>query len=79
MINGNNQQNDEKEFNDKNTKKLSLKSKIFLSLQIIFMVLTFIGGILLFTDVLDNAGMSVCSMAMCLAFGILYNSSKNSK
>lgn len=72
-------QNDEKEFNKKSTKKLSLKSKIFLSLQITFMILTFIGGILLFTHTFDNPGMSVCCMVMCLAFGSLYNSSKNSK
>ncbi len=72
-------QNNDKKLEEKKTKKLSLKSKIFLSLQIIFMVLTFVGGILLFTDTLDNAGMSVCCMAMCLAFGSLYSSSRNDK
>ncbi len=60
-------------------KKISMKSKIYLSLQIIFMVLTFVGGILLFIGKMDNAGMSVCCMTMSLAFGSLYNSSKNSK
>lgn len=60
-------------------KKLNLKSKIYLSLQIIFMILTFVGGILLFIGKLDNAGMSVCCMAMSLAFGSLFNSSKNDK
>lgn len=60
-------------------KKLNLKSKIYLSLQIIFMTLTFVGGILLFIGKLDNAGMSVCCMAMSLAFGSLFNSSKNDK
>ena len=60
-------------------KKLSVKSKIYLSLQIIFMILTFVGGILLFIGKMDNAGMSVCCMTMSLAFGSLYNSSKNSK
>ena len=60
-------------------KKISMKSKIYLSLQIIFMVLTFVGGILLFIDKMDNAGTSVCCMTMSLAFGSLYNSSKNSK
>ncbi len=77
MTNNNNKsnQNNEKKLVEKKTKKISLKSKIFLSLQIIFMVLTFVGGILLFTDTLDNAGMSVCCMAMSLAFGSLYSSS----
>ncbi len=60
-------------------KKLSMKSKIYLSLQIIFLILTFVGGILLFIGKMNNAGMSVCCMAMSLAFGNLYNSSKNSK
>lgn len=60
-------------------KKLNLKSKIYLSLQIIFMILTFVGGILLFIGKMDNAGISVCCMAMSLAFGSLFNSSKNDK
>ena len=57
-------------------KKLSLKSKIYLSLQILFMILTFAGGILLFVGKLDNVGMSVCCMTMSLAFGSLYQSSR---
>lgn len=60
-------------------KKLSMNSKIYLSLQIIFMILTFVGGILLFIGKIDNAGMSVCCMAMSLAFGNLYNLSKNNE
>lgn len=56
-----------------------MKSKIYLSLQIIFMTLTFVGGILLFIGKIENAGMSVCCMAMSLAFGSLYNSSRDSK
>ncbi len=60
-------------------KKISMKSKIYLLLQIIFMILTFVGGILLFIGKMDNAGMSVCCMVMSLAFGTLYNSSKNNK
>ncbi len=60
-------------------KRLSMKSKIYSSLQIIFMILTFVGGILLFIGKMDNAGMSVCCMTMSLVFGSLYNSSKNSK
>lgn len=60
-------------------KKLNIKSKLYLLLQIIFMILTFIGGILLFMQKIDNAGMSVCCMTMSLAFGSLYNSSKDGK
>lgn len=60
-------------------KKLNIKSKLYLLLQIIFMILTFVGGILLFMQKIDNAGMSVCCMTMSLAFGSLYNSSKNAK
>lgn len=59
-------------------KKLSMKSKIYLLLQIVFMILTFLGGILLFIDKMDNAGMAICCMTISLAFGNLYNSSKNS-
>lgn len=60
-------------------KRLSTKAKIYLSLQIIFMILTFIGGILLFIGILDNAGMSVCSMVMSLVFSDLYKTSRNTK
>ncbi len=58
-------------------KSLSTKAKIYLLLQIIFLILTFAGGILLFIGKIDNAGMSVCCMAMSLAFGSLYNSAQN--
>ncbi len=58
-------------------KKLSTKAIIYLSFQIIFLILTFVGGILLFIEKMDNAGMSVCCMTMSLAFGSLYNSTKN--
>ncbi len=58
-------------------KNLSTKAKIYLFLQIIFMILTFVGGILLFIGKMDNAGMSVCCMAMSIAFGSLYNRVKN--
>jgi len=58
-------------------KNLSTKAKIFFALQIMFLVLTFVGGILLFIGRMDNAGMSVCCMAMSVAFGALYNSAKN--
>ncbi len=58
-------------------KKLSIKSKIFLSLQIIFMILTLVGGILLFIGTIDNPGMAVCSMGFSLIFKSFYDYSKN--
>ncbi len=58
-------------------KNLSTKAKIYLFLQIIFTILTFVGGILLLIGKTDNAGMSVCCMAISLAFGSLYNLTKN--
>ncbi len=58
-------------------KNLSVKAKIFLSLQILFAILTFVGLILLLLGRLHNAGMSVCCMAMSLAFRVLYDSAKN--
>lgn len=58
-------------------KNLSTKAKIYLLFQIIFLILTFVGGILLFIGKMDNAGMSVCCMAMSVAFGSLYNGAKN--
>ena len=60
-------------------KNLSTKAKFYLFLQIIFMILTFVGGILLFIGKMNNAGMSVCCMTMSLAFGSLYNSEKISR
>jgi len=60
-------------------KNLSIKAKLYLTFQIIFMILTFVGLVLLLIGKLDNAGMSICCMAMSLAFGRLYNSTKNKK
>lgn len=57
-------------------KNLSVKSKIYLSLQIIFTVLTFAGGVLLFIGKLSNAGMSICCMSFGLLFSRLYEASK---
>ncbi len=54
-----------------------MKSKIYLSLQIIFTVLTVVGGILLFIGKIDNAGMSVCCMGLSLIFKSFYDYSKN--
>ena len=50
--------------------------KIFLVLQIIFLILTFVGLILLLLQKTDNAGLSVVSMVFSVAFGSMYNSSK---
>lgn len=56
-----------------------MKSKIYLSLQMLFMILTIAGGILLFCNKIDNAGMAVCCMAISIAFGRLYDFSKKNK
>lgn len=53
--------------------------KLFFILQIIFMILTFICGILVIIGKLENAGLSICCMAISLAFGNLYNSCKTKK
>ncbi len=58
-------------------KKLSMKSKIYLSFQIIFMVLTFVGFILLLIGKVKTAGMSICCMALSLMFKSFYDYSKN--
>lgn len=60
-------------------KNLSVKAKIFFALQILFTVLTFVGAILLFIGKFYNAGMSICCMAISLAFANLYKSAKNEK
>lgn len=57
-------------------KNLSLKSKIYLSLQIFFMLLTGLGFVLLLTGILDNAGMSVVCMVFSLTFGNFFQSSR---
>ncbi len=58
-------------------KSLSTKAKIYLALQIIFTILTFVGLVLLLIDKIDNAGMAICCMVMSLVFGVLYKDSKN--
>lgn len=58
-------------------KNLSTKAQIYLFFQIIFMILTFVSGVLLFIGKIDNAGMSICCMTLSLAFGTLYNGTKN--
>lgn len=60
-------------------KNLSVKSKIYLSLQIIFAILTFVGFILLLIGKLNTAGMSICSMVISLVFGTFYKDSTKNK
>ncbi len=60
-------------------RKLSMKSKIYLALQILFVILTFVGFILLLIGKLNNAGMSIICMVFSLMFGNLFRDSKNVK
>ena len=60
-------------------KSLSIKAKIYLALQIIFTILTFIGFVLLFIGKIDNAGMSICCMVISLIFGVFYKDSTKNK
>ena len=59
--------------------KEKLKVKIFLILSLVFAILTLIGGYLVITHKLDNAGYSVIPMLFTLTFSILYRNSKKDK
>lgn len=59
-----------------NFNKKQLKAKIFLILSLIFAILTFVGGYLVITHKLDNAGYSVIPMLFTLIFSMLYRNSK---
>lgn len=59
-----------------NFNKKQLKTKIFLILSLIFAILTFVGGYLVITHKLDNAGYSVIPMLFTLIFSMLYRNSK---
>jgi len=50
-------------------KKEKIKRNIFLTLQIIFLILTFIGAILVIMKKLDNVGYAVIPMLWSLIFG----------
>ena len=50
-------------------KKEKIKRNIFLILQTIFLILTFIGAILVIMKKLDNAGYAVIPMLCSLIFG----------
>jgi len=61
-------------------KKEKIKRNIFLALQIIFLILTFIGAILVIMKKLDNAGYAVIPMLWSLIFGgLMQNSQKKIK
>ena len=49
-------------------KKEKVKRNIFLALSIIFLILTIIGAILVFTKRVDNAGYAVIPMLWTLIF-----------
>ncbi len=58
-------------------KKEKIKRNIFLTLQIIFLILTLIGAILVIMKKLDNAGYAVIPMLWSLIFGgFMQNSQK---
>lgn len=59
--------------------KEKLKVKIFLILSLVFAILTLIGGYLVITYKLDNAGYSGIPMSFTLTFSILYRNSKKDK
>lgn len=51
-----------------NLKKEKNKRNIFLALSIVFLILTIIGAILVFTKKVDNAGYAVIPMLWSLIF-----------
>ena len=51
-----------------NLKKEKNKRNIFLALSIVFLILTIIGAILVFTKKVDNAGYAVIPMLWSLVF-----------
>lgn len=61
-------------------KKEKIKRNIFLTLQIIFLVLTVVGAILVFAKKVDNAGYAVIPMLWSLIFnGFMRKSQKKIK
>lgn len=53
--------------------KKKKQNRSYLILQIIFIILTFVGGILYFAKVLPNAILATVSTILSLIFGYLYN------
>ncbi len=62
-----------------NFNREQLKVKIFLILSLIFAILTLIGGYMVITHKLDNAGYSVIPMLFTVTFSVLYRNSKKDK
>lgn len=56
--------------------KKQLKTRILLILSLIFAVLTFVGGYMIITYKVDNAGYSVVPMLFTLIFSMFYRNSK---
>lgn len=50
-------------------KKEKVKRNMFLTLQIVFLILTLVGAILVFIKKVDNAGYAVIPMLFSLIFG----------
>lgn len=61
-----------------NLKKEKIKKNIYLSLCIIFCVLTFTGAFLCITEKVNNAGYAIIPMLIELVFNSLYRNSKKS-
>lgn len=59
-------------------KKELLKMKVFLILYIIFLILTFLGAILVILHKVSNAGYAVIPMLFGIIFATLYRNSKKS-
>ncbi len=62
-----------------NYDKEKSKVKVFLILSLIFAILTLVGGYLVITHKLDNAGYSIIPMLFTLTFSILYRNRKRDK
>lgn len=56
--------------------KKQLKTRILLIISLIFAVLTFVGGYMVITHKVDNAGYSVVPMLFTLIFSLFYRNSK---
>jgi len=56
--------------------KKQLKTRILLIISLIFAVLTFVGGYMVITHKVDNAGYSVVPMLFTLIFSMFYRNSK---
>lgn len=60
-----------------NLRKEKIKRNIFLILSIIFLILTFIGAILVILKKVDNAGYAVIPMLFSLIFASFMRESQN--